>query len=97
MNDKYLAHDQHRQRDQVHLVNAPVHHELIVTQSETDAYFGLDGTGKRIWELLDSPTTIGSLCDRLSAEFDVEPNQIEPDVIAFLTELKRQDLIQVGQ
>jgi len=77
--------------------HAPVHDELVVTQGEKDSYFRLDATGKRIWELLESPTTVGELCDVLAREYNVERSTLNKEVMAFLAHLEQQELVEIEQ
>ena len=75
--------------------HTPIHDELVVTQSEKGTYFRLDATGKKIWELLETPKTVEELCNELVGEYRVERSAIEIEVLAFLAALERQELIQV--
>jgi len=75
--------------------HTPVHDELVLAQGERDTYFRLDATGKKIWELLETPKTIRALCDELLTEYHVERTVIEIEVLAFLADLERQELIQI--
>jgi hypothetical protein len=75
--------------------HSPVHHELIVTQGERDTYFRLDATGKRIWELLSTPKTVEDLCTELLSEYHAERGAIEIEVLTFLADMERQDLIEI--
>ena len=43
-------------------------------------YFALDHVGTRVWDLLETPTTVDELCARLREEFDVEPGRCAEDV-----------------
>ena len=72
-----------------------IHDELVVTQSERGVYFRLVATGKKIWELLETPKTVEELCNELVSEYRVKRSAIEVEVLAFLADLERQELIQV--
>jgi len=75
--------------------HSPVHDELVVTQGERGTYFRLDATGKKIWELIQTPKTVEDLCNELASEYRIERSVLEIEVLAFLADLERQDLIQV--
>jgi len=77
--------------------HSPVHDELVVTQGERDTYFRLCGTGKKIWDLLETPKAVEELCNELLGEYIVERCAAEIEVLAFLADLERQELIQVSQ
>jgi coenzyme PQQ synthesis protein D (PqqD) len=78
------------------VVEAPVHDTIILTGVDANQYFELGSSGKRIWEILGSPTTVGAICDQLAAEFCVERGALDTDVLAFLADLDRENLIRVG-
>jgi hypothetical protein len=57
-------------------------------------YFAIDGTGQRIWECLAEPASIGEIVDRLVQEYDVERDQCETEVIAFVGDLIESGLTE---
>jgi hypothetical protein len=58
-------------------------------------YYGLDQVGSRIWELVREPIRVSDLRDAIEREYDVDPQQCETDVLAFLRELAFKGLIEV--
>ena len=56
-------------------------------------YYGIEGPGLRIWELLATETTIGAICDRLLDEYDVERADCERETIAFIAGLISESLV----
>ena len=77
--------------------HTPVHDEFVVLQVERDAYYRLDSTGKKIWELLETPKTIENLCDELMSKYRVERGTVETEVLAFLSDLEAQELIVINR
>lgn len=69
--------------------------ELMMMSADSSAYLSLSGAGGRIWELLEEPRTLDSLCDALATEYDVEPAKVHDEVLAFLERLRLQNAIQV--
>lgn len=67
--------------------------ETILMSIDQGAYYGMEQTARRIWELLESPRIISDLCSRLSEEYRVEPALCEPEIISFLEELREEGLI----
>jgi len=57
-------------------------------------YFAIDGTGQRIWECLAEPASIGQIVDRLLQEYEVDRDQCEAEVIAFVGELMDSGLTE---
>lgn len=69
--------------------------ETVMLDIERGMYFGLQDVGKVIWEQLEQPRTVGSICDRLVHQFEVEPETCRSEVVAFLAQLHEEGLIDV--
>ena len=69
--------------------------QQVFLQLETEAYFGLDEVGTRIWECLSSADTVGDALKTLEGEFEVEPDELHRDVLALAAELLERRLIVV--
>lgn len=76
-------------------VAVEVDRTVVMMSIDQGMYFGLEGTGPRIWALLDQPRSVGSVCDALISEFDVDAEECRREVIDFLEELRRAQLIRV--
>lgn len=64
------------------------------TPGQPDALYVLNGTGGFIWEQLSETTPVAAVCDRVSAQFDVAPEQAARDVTALLQQLESIGAIQ---
>ena len=71
--------------------------ETVILDARTDRYFALSAVGAHIWTWLQDPCTLGSLCDRLLDEYEVEPDQCRVDVSALLEQLAQQGLLTVSE
>jgi hypothetical protein len=69
--------------------------EAVILHLQTGVYFGLDGVGKRLWELLQSPVTIDNLVATVQREYEVDPEACRQDVERFVEELSRHDLVEL--
>lgn len=77
------------------LICANLDGELVMMSIEKGNYYGLEGIGRRIWQLIEMPTKVSALCGALQEEFDVEKSDCEADTLEFLNELAEQGLIEV--
>jgi len=75
-------------------VSTTVDGETVLLNNETGMYQGLNGVGPRIWELVQEPTTVETIVETLSAEYDVDSQRCERDVRAFLQELAAEQLVE---
>jgi hypothetical protein len=70
------------------ILYAPVGAETGVMLSVAkDSYYGLDAVGLRIWELLDTPATVASVCPRLQEEFAIDAATCDAEVLKFVNDL----------
>jgi hypothetical protein len=69
--------------------------EAVLLDLDTGVYFGLDETSTRLWQLLAAHGQLQQVYDRMLAEFDVEPERLETDLIAFVADLAQRRLVSV--
>jgi hypothetical protein len=67
--------------------------DLVMADLESGNYYGLVGPGRRIWDLLAEPICVGDLCLAVRAEYDVDTETCEREVLEFLNDLYRDRLI----
>ncbi|HEY6877533.1 MAG TPA: PqqD family protein [Polyangiales bacterium] len=78
-----------------HQVSTQLGHEAVILGAEAGQYFGLNEVGARIWELVQQPVQVSAICAALCAEYEVQPDECERDVIELLGELKARGLLDV--
>ena len=76
-------------------LTARVDDEIVMLDARGNAYFGLDGAGAVIWELLDRPLSIEAVCAHLIQDYDVDLERCRRDVLAFAAELVDAGLVEV--
>jgi Coenzyme PQQ synthesis protein D (PqqD) len=69
--------------------------ESVLLNLETEKYFGLDGTGTRIWEIATHSPTIEAAYGKLSEEFEVEPDVLRSHLSELLGQLVDNGLLKV--
>ena len=69
--------------------------ETVLLDLGSEFYFGLDKTGTRIWELLQSGVSIQDLIGTMLDEFEVDRETLETDVNALLGKLLDAGLVSV--
>ena len=68
---------------------------IAVMQQRTGLYFGLEGVGAQIWQLIATPIRVADLRDALVELYDVDSERCERDVFEFLGELADLGLVDV--
>ena len=66
---------------------------MVLVHLETNQVYELNSTGARVWELLEAGAQDDEILDRLTEEFEGEPEQLRQDVDDLLRELKSAGLI----
>ena len=79
-------------RDQV---SADLEGEAVILNLADGVYYGLDGVGARVWELLREPRTAAELRDAITAEFDVDAGTAWHDLSGLLAELAARCLVEI--
>ncbi|MGH7653896.1 MAG: PqqD family protein [Gemmatimonadaceae bacterium] len=69
--------------------------EAVILGLKDSVYYGLAGTGARIWELVQQPTALGDLADTVSREFDVGRDVALDDLLALTGDLLSRELLEV--
>jgi PqqD family protein of HPr-rel-A system len=75
-------------------IEGQIDDELVMVDIAKGSYFSLNSVATRIWELLEQPLPIDSLCSELLNEYDVSPAQCRADVEEHLTKMQQLGLIQ---
>ena len=76
-------------------VSADLVGEIVIVNLSNGVYYGLDGVGYRVWDMIQKPITIEALRDSLAQEYDVEPECAEADLMAFFEKLEAEGLVTV--
>jgi len=71
--------------------------ETVILDMASEAYFGLDPVGTRIWQLLQEKGALQPVFDCLLEEYDVEAEQLEQDFTNLLSSLADAGLILLGE
>ena len=61
--------------------------EAVLLDLSSETYFGLNGVGTRVWELLESTPLLSDVCRQLQSEYDVERERAEGDLLELATRL----------
>jgi len=69
--------------------------ETVMMSIDEGKYFGLNKTGNYIWKILDQPLSFGELCSILVAKFNLTEQQCEEDVVPFIEELTKENILKV--
>ena len=69
--------------------------EVVILGLDDSMYYGLTGTGVRIWQLVQSPRTVEEIVTTITAEFEVDRVRARADLDALLADLQSRGLIAI--
>jgi hypothetical protein len=67
--------------------------EAVILGMLDGIYYGLDGVGSRIWELIQSARSMGSVADTIVSEYNVDASRAWEDLCALTDELVSKGLV----
>ena len=75
-------------------VQAEADGRVIAFNIQKGRCYEFNSVAAQIWTMLNRPTRIGTVCDQLIAQYDVEPKNCQNEVLALLTELRGISLVE---
>jgi hypothetical protein len=76
------------------LIDSQIDGEIVALSIERGTCYGLNHVGSRIWGLIASPARIADVCSTLLAEYKVDPDVCERQVLDLFEELRAEGLIE---
>lgn len=70
--------------------------ELLAIDSAAGFVYSLNETAGRVWDLIQTPASVGAVCAQLRLEFAVDEMTCRRDVIALLQALHDAGLLRVS-
>jgi hypothetical protein len=67
--------------------------EVVMMNMERGNYYGLNPVAAEIWEMLETPQSIKTICDQLMESFEVDQAQCYSEVITYVEKLQTEGLI----
>jgi hypothetical protein len=79
------------------LLSSELDGEAVILDLTSGVYFGLNGVGARVWELLGEARDLRAVRDTLIDEFEVEPGRCEADLIELVGRMVSGGLVRVRE
>lgn len=76
-------------------VSANLSDEVVILNLKTGIYFGLNPVGAFIWSLIQKPTSIRSVREKVLEEYDVDPERCDSELVDLIQQLCDASLIEV--
>jgi hypothetical protein len=69
--------------------------DAFLLNAQTNKYYGLEKVGARLWELLNEGRQLRDGYQILLNEYEVEPAQLEQDILELLNHLTENGLVEI--
>src|SRR5688500_2479161 len=69
--------------------------ETVLLDLDSEEFFGLDGVGARVFELLEGPRRLDDVVDALLTEYEVDRDTLTADVSDLVSELVTRNLLVI--
>lgn len=69
--------------------------QIVLMSVSSGVYGGLDKIGSQIWQKLQTPVMIRALVQDLAQAYGADVQQVETDVLRFLSELHAKNMLKV--
>jgi len=80
-----------------HISFSVVGEDAFLLNTKTNQYFGVEKVGARLWELLRDGKTLAESYNVILGEYEIDPDQLEQDLLEFLTRLLENGLVEIVQ
>lgn len=71
--------------------------EMVLLDMNSENYFGLDEVGCAIWQSMQEHKVLQGVYDTMLESYDVEPDRLEKDLLAFVEQLRDAGLIELQE
>ena len=77
------------------LFSQVVDEEMVILDTVSQEYFGLDEIGAMIWQYLSKSGSLQDVYEAMYAVYEVDSEQLEVDICRFVQELVDAGLVEV--
>ncbi|MGB7206288.1 MAG: PqqD family protein [Anderseniella sp.] len=67
--------------------------DTVLLDAERGVYFGLEGPARAIWDLLEHETTLATIVNALTSQYNIDAEQCETDTQSFIEQLLENGLV----
>lgn len=70
--------------------------EMVILDLKSGTYYGLDVVAARVWTLIEQPALLGAIRESIMAEYEVDSDTCERDILAFLDQMQAVGLVEIS-
>jgi hypothetical protein len=69
--------------------------DIVILNLATGYYYGLEGAGNTMWRLLVEHGSTEKVVEAMAADYDVEPDRIEADLVSLVRDLALKSIVRI--
>lgn len=77
-------------------VSTQLEGQVVILNLKSGGYFGLSAVGARIWQLLEKPIEVRRIRDTILAEYQIDAERCEKDILSILDNMQQAGLIEIS-
>ncbi|GLK71877.1 PqqD family protein [Ancylobacter dichloromethanicus] len=77
------------------LITAYVDEELMIVNSQTGNFIQLNASASNLWQRIEAPIALGTLCDRITEQYDVSREECRSHVVEWLGQMHALGLVEL--
>ena len=77
--------------------SCPLGDDTVILDLKAGLYFSLNNVGAMIWQLIQQPKSVKEIREAILANFDVEREVADRDLLALLRELATRNLVEIRE
>lgn len=78
-------------------VSSNLGEEAVILDPKSGSYYGLNDVGSLIWNLIQTPKTVSQIQNAVLNEYEVTPEECDPDILELLKDMQSRGLIEVDE
>lgn len=76
-------------------IGSPIGEESMLMDLDSGNYINLNKIGTIIWNNIEEPTKVSTICEILTQKFEIDRTICETDTVSYLQKLYDGDFIQI--
>jgi hypothetical protein len=82
-----------------HVIHETIDGEVIVINLASGNYYSVKGAGADVWDVIQSSpgANEGTIVDAIAGRFDEPRDAVEPEIVGFLEQLRREELVAASE
>ena len=79
------------------MITADLDENALVLNAESGNFIELNPVATRLWRFLETPLSLGALCDTVIGVYDVPRDACRAQVVEWIDEMRALGLIELGE